>query len=109
MSTFLPPGIRSKYFAISKNVIQAGNHMINDLHQGSEFNVPPTVGFLHHYRAKCVGLRNGLELMPGIDPKPENCLKNPTKIDRTIYKYKERLLTNMNKVLLSLPQQCKLV
>ena len=108
MRTFLPPGIRSKYVAIPTQVIQAGNHMINDLQEGKEQNVPPNVGLLHHYRAKCVGLENGIELMPGVDPKPENCLKNPTKVDRTMYKYKGRLLKNINKVLPILSEQCKL-
>ena len=81
--------------------------MINDLQQGNELNVPTSVGFLHHYRAKCVGL-HGIKLMPGIDPKPENCLKNPTQVDRTMFKYKDRLLMNMKKVLKIISKQCQI-
>ena len=48
MSMFLLPGILLKYIVIIENVIQAGNHMNNDIQQGGELNVPPSVGFLHH-------------------------------------------------------------
>ena len=78
--------------------------MINDVQQGCENNVLPSIGFLHPHRAKCVVLPNRIELMSGIDPKSENCLENPTQVDRRIYKYKEKLLKNINNVLLTLSQ-----
>ena len=63
MSTLLHPGTLSKYLVTSKNVIQAGNQMINDLQQGSELNVPPGVGpfiIIEPSVAKCdrINVRN---------------------------------------------------
>ena len=52
-------------------MIQACNHMSNDLQQGTEINGPPSVGFSQHFGAKCVVLRNGIKLMSGNDPDPE--------------------------------------
>ena len=80
--------------------------MMNHPQQGNELNVPPSVGFMHHYRAKCVVLRNGIEWMSGIDPKSEIYLNNHTQVDRIMYRYKERLEKNINNVLLTLPKQC---
>ena len=104
MSTILPPG--TKYLVISKIVIQASNHMINDLQQEGQLNVPPSVGFFHHYRAKCVVLGNGFELMSVIDPKSGICLENPIQVDRTMYKCQEKLLKHINNVLVTGSQQC---
>ena len=87
-------------------MIQTGNHLINAVQQEVESNVPPSVGCLHPHRAKCVVLRNRIESMSGIDPKSENCLENPTQVDRRISKYKEKLLKNINNLLLTLSQQC---
>ena len=101
----LPPGILLQCLVISKNAIQDGNHMINHVQQGGESNGLSSIGFLHPHRAKCVVLRKRIESMSGIDPKSENCLENPTQVDRRIYKYKEKLLKNINSLLLTLSQQ----
>ena len=97
MHKFYPPALRSKYVAISNQVVQAGNHYIHEFQQGKEVNVPTSVGFLHHYRATCV------------DDEPDHpnkCIKDPTQVDRTIHKHKQKLLDSMDKVFLALSQQC---
>ena len=71
MGTLLTPGISSKYLGFPENIIQACNHMSNDLQQGTEINGPPSVGFSQHFGAKCEVSRNGIKLMSGIDPEPE--------------------------------------
>ena len=101
MHKFYPPALRSKYLAISNQVIQAGNHYIHEFQQGREVNVPTSVGFLHHYRATCADNTTKLD--------SKKCLIGPTVVDRTMYKYKETLLKNMNNVFQILRQQCKLI
>ena len=101
MHKFYPPALRSKYLAISNQVIQAGNHYIHEFQQGREVNVPTSVGFLHHYRATCADNTTKLD--------SKKCLIGPTVVDRTMYKYKENLLKNMNNVFQILRQQCKLI
>ena len=100
MHKFYPPALRSKYLAISNQVVQAGNHYIHEFQQGREVNVPTTVGFLHHYRASCADNTTKKD--------SEKCLTGPTVVDRTMYKYKEKLLKNMNNVFQIIHQQCKL-
>ena len=99
MSGFDYKAIRSKYIAIPNQVVQAGNHFIHEFQQGREVNVPTDIGFLHHYRATCV------DVGPG---SLRTCLKGPTEVDRTMYKYKAQLLKNMNSVFLKLSRKCKL-
>ena len=101
MHKFYPPALRSKYLAISNQVIQAGNHYIHEFQQGREVNVPTSVGFLHHYRATCADNTTKLD--------SKKCLIGPTVVDRTMYKYKKQLLKNMNNVFQILRQQCKLL
>ena len=101
MHKFYPPALRSKYLAISNQVIQAGNHYIHEFQQGREVNVPTSVGFLHHYRATCADNTTKLD--------SKKCLIGPTVVDRTMYKYKENLLKNMNNVFQILRHQCKLL
>ena len=101
MHKFYPPALRSKYLAISNQVVQAGNHYIHEFQQGREVNVPTSVGFLHHYRATCADNTTKKD--------SEKCLIGPTVVDRTMYKYKERLLNNMNNVYQIIHQQCKLL
>ena len=100
MHKFYPPALRSKYLAISNQVVQAGNHYIHEFQQGREVNVPTSVGFLHHYRATCADNTTKKD--------SEKCLIGPTVVDRTMYKYKEKLLKNMNNVFQIIHQQCKL-
>ena len=101
MHKFYPPALRSKYLAISNQVVQAGNHYIHEFQQGREVNVPTSVGFLHHYRATCADNTTKKD--------SEKCLIGPTVEDRTMYKYKEKLLKNMNNVFQIIHQQCKLL
>ena len=101
MHKFYPPALRSKYLAISNQVVQAGNHYIHEFQQGREVNVPTSVGFLHHYRASCADNTTKKD--------SEKCLIGPTIVDRTMYKYKERLLKNMNNVFQALHEQCRLL
>ena len=100
MSGFDYTAMRSKYIAITNQVVQAGNHFIHEFQQGREVNVPTSVGFLHHYRATCV------DVGPGSLKK---CLKGPTEVDQTMHKYKAQLLKNMNTEFLELSKQCKLL
>ena len=101
MHKFYPPALRSKYLAISNQVVQAGNHYIHEFQQGREVNVPTSVGFLHHYRATCADNTTKKD--------SEKCLIGPTVVDRTMYKYKEKLLKNINNVFQIIHQQCKLL
>ena len=77
MHKFYPPALRSKYLAISNQVVQAGNHYIHEFQQGREVNVPTSVGFLHHYRATCADNTTKKD--------SEKCLIGPTVVDRTMY------------------------
>ena len=95
MSSLFPPGIRSKYIFIPDKVVEAGNHIVQELEQGVQVNVPPNIGLLHHYREKCI-------------QNDRSCLKRPSEVDRTADKYKERLLRNINATLLRLSKQCNL-
>jgi len=45
-----PPKQRSKYICLPIAVKEAGNHFIWEFKHGKTFNVPPSFGFLHHYR-----------------------------------------------------------
>eukprot|EP00090_Calanus_glacialis_P008335 TRINITY_DN16646_c0_g1_i9.p1 TRINITY_DN16646_c0_g1~~TRINITY_DN16646_c0_g1_i9.p1 ORF type:complete len:556 (-),score=113.80 TRINITY_DN16646_c0_g1_i9:55-1611(-) len=45
-----PPKQRSKYICLPSSVKEAGNHFIWEFKRGKTLNVPPSYGFLHHYR-----------------------------------------------------------
>ena len=45
-----PPKQRSKYICLPSAVKEAGNHFIWEFKRGKTLNVPPSYGFLHHYR-----------------------------------------------------------
>ena len=45
-----PPKQRSKYICVPSSVKEAGNHFIWEFQRGKTLNVPPSYGFLHHYR-----------------------------------------------------------
>ena len=95
MSSLFPPGIRSKYIFIPNKVVEAGNHIVQQLEQGTQVNVPPNIGLLHHYRKKCI--QN--------DP---SCLKRPSEVDRMAHKFKEKLLKSINATMLRLSKKCNL-
>ena len=95
MSSLFPPGIRSKYIFIPNKVVEAGNHIVQDLEQGTQVNVPPNIGLLHHYREKCI-------------QNDQRCLKRPSEVDRTAHKFKEKLLKNIKATMLRLSKKCNL-
>ena len=93
---FNPPAERSKYICVPKNLIIGGHHFVEEFFEGIEVNVPTSIGFLHHYRAHA----------------PESSIhtadSGETVVDRTMHKYKDRLLSNVNRVLSDISQQCNL-
>ena len=93
-SAFIPPAVRSKYIGVPKNLIIGGHHFVDEFFEGIEVNVPTSIGFLHHYRSHT----------------PEFHTADPghTVVDRTIHKYKDRLLSNVHQVLLDISQQCNI-
>ena len=91
---FNPQKQRSKYICIPRQVKEAGNHFIWEYQQGSNLNVPTSVGFLHHYRVCEFG--------------GDDCVHQSNQIDRTAHKYRHILLENVKKVILKLSDQCKL-
>ena len=93
-SMFLPPAVRSKYIGVPKNLIIGGHHFVEEFFEGIEVNVPTSIGFLHHYRTHTPGFHTD-------DP-------GQTVVDQTMHKYKDRLLSNVNRVLLDISQQCNL-
>ena len=115
---FYPPAIRSKYIAIPNQVVTAKNHLITEFHLGKEVNVPTDIGYLHQYRKDCASYF--WETMD-ISKKPkfkfykqvqqldaEYCLNAPTEIDRTMWKYKNKLLRQVNQIFQAISQQCHL-
>ncbi|KXJ83224.1 hypothetical protein RP20_CCG007934 [Aedes albopictus] len=47
---------RSKYVAVGRNVIEAGNHFVwRAMRDTNEYRVPETEGLLFHYRDLCIG------------------------------------------------------
>ena len=93
-SAFIPPAVRSKYIGVPKNLIIGGHHFVEEFFEGIEVNVPTNIGFLHHYRSHT----------------PEFHTADPGQnvVDRTMHKYKDRLLSNVNQVLLDISQQCNI-
>ena len=91
---FNPQKQRSKYICIPRQVKEAGNHFIWEYQQGSNLNVPTSVGFLHHYRVCEFG--------------GDDCVHQSNQVDRTAHKYRHILLENVKKVILKLSDQCKL-
>ena len=95
-SMFIPPAVRSKYIGVPKNLIVGGHHFVEEFFEGIEVNVPTSIGFLHHYRTHT----------------PESSIhtadSGQTVVDRTMHKYKDRLLSNVNRVLSDISHQCNL-
>ena len=93
-SMFIPPAVRSKYIGVPKNLIVGGHHFVEEFFEGVEVNVPTSIGFLHHYRTHT--------------PEFDTADPGQTVVDRTMHKYKDRLLNNIMGVLLDISQHCKL-
>ena len=93
-SKFNPQKQRSKYICIPRNVKEAGNHFIWEFVEGYNLNVPTSVGFLHHYRVCEFG--------------GDDCVQTESVVDRTVYRYREDLVANVDKVIGGLSAECQL-
>ncbi|XP_076379257.1 uncharacterized protein LOC143259735 [Megalopta genalis] len=86
---------RSKYICRPQNVVEAGNHFVWEFIPGhGTLNVPSDAAILHHYRVCEFG--------------GDDCIKTQSVIDRTAYKYKERLSENVAKTWTDLSTECLL-
>lgn len=70
---------RSKYICRPEVVVEAGNHFVWEFLPGHyTLNVNPHAGFLHHYRICEFG--------------GNNCINTASTVDRSAFRYKERLV-----------------
>jgi hypothetical protein len=93
-SKFNPQKQRSKYICIPRNVKEAGNHFIWEFARGYNLNVPTSYGYLHHYRVCEFG--------------GDDCIHTESHVDRTMYRYRDLLLKNVDKVVQKLSNRCQL-
>lgn len=93
-SKFNPQKQRSKYICIPRNVKEAGNHFIWEFARGSNLNVPTSHGFLHHYRVCEFG--------------GDDCVHTDSQVDRTVYRYRDLLVKNVDKIVQKLSDRCQL-
>ncbi|CAB4066797.1 unnamed protein product [Lepeophtheirus salmonis] len=79
------------FLEISKRlgIILFGNFVSSN---GKSLNVPTELGFLHHYRVCEFG--------------GDDCINTPSVVDKTVYKYKDLLIKNVEKVFESLHSKC---
>ena len=90
-----PQKQRSKYVCKPKEVVEAGNHFVWEFIPGhGSINVPSDVGILHHYRVCEFG--------------GDDCIKTHSLVDRTAYKYLEKLAENVDKTWKELNKECPL-
>ncbi|XP_076289248.1 uncharacterized protein LOC143213364 [Lasioglossum baleicum] len=86
---------RSKYICKPQNVVEAGNHFVWEFIPGhGTLNVPSSSAILHHYRVCEFG--------------GDDCIKTQSLVDRTAYKYKDRLSENVAKTWTDLSAECLL-
>ncbi|XP_034193188.2 uncharacterized protein LOC117610200 isoform X1 [Osmia lignaria lignaria] len=84
---------RSKYVCKPQNVVEAGNHFVWEFIPGhGTLNVPSDAAILHHYRVCEFG--------------GDDCIKTQSVVDRTAYKYKDRLADNVGKTWTDLSGEC---
>ncbi|KAL3272977.1 hypothetical protein HHI36_014434 [Cryptolaemus montrouzieri] len=70
---------RSKYICRPELVVEAGNHFVWEFLPGhGTLNVPADAAILHHYRVCEFG--------------GDDCIKTPSTVDTTAFKYRERLV-----------------
>uniref|UniRef100_A0A1B6MGL9 Glycosyltransferase family 92 protein n=1 Tax=Graphocephala atropunctata TaxID=36148 RepID=A0A1B6MGL9_9HEMI len=70
---------RSKYICRPELVVEAGNHFVWELVPGhGTLNVPPDAAIMHHYRVCEFG--------------GDDCVKSASMVDRTLCRYRDRLL-----------------
>jgi len=86
---------RSKYLYRPEFVVEAGNHFIWEFVPGhGTLNVPPDSAILHHYRVCEFG--------------GNDCIKTASVIDRTAYRYKDRLVNRVKAKWHELQTKCNL-
>lgn len=86
---------RSKYICRPEFVIEAGNHFVWEFLPGhGTINVPADSAILHHYRICEFG--------------GNDCVKTANIRDRTAFKYRDRLVSNVNTNWNELKTKCKL-
>ncbi|XP_012217351.1 uncharacterized protein [Linepithema humile] len=86
---------RSKYICKPQDVVEAGNHFVWEFIPGhGTLNVPSDAAILHHYRVCEFG--------------GDDCIKTQSIIDKTAYKYRERLVANVDKTWTELRAECSL-
>ncbi|XP_063975703.1 uncharacterized protein LOC135161763 [Diachasmimorpha longicaudata] len=86
---------RSKYICKPRDVVEAGNHFVWEFLTGrGTLNVPADAAILHHYRVCEFG--------------GDDCIKTPSVIDRTTYKYREKLSEVVDKTWGEIGENCNL-
>ncbi|XP_069697412.1 uncharacterized protein [Periplaneta americana] len=86
---------RSKYLCRPEYVVEAGNHFIWEFVPGhGTLNVPPDAAILHHYRVCEFG--------------GNDCIKTASVVDRTAYRYRERLVDRVKSKWHDLKVKCNL-
>ena len=86
---------RSKYLCRPEFVVEAGNHFIWEFVPGhGTLNVPPDAAILHHYRVCEFG--------------GNDCIKTASVVDRTAYRYKDRLVARVKSKWQELKTKCDL-
>ena len=100
---------RAKYICVPNQVKTALNHFIDTFWEGSEFNVPTSIGILHHYRHPC----DGTEILDKfnhhrVKNRTKDCIDEPSEVDRNVHKFKKKLLESVNVVLTDLSKRCML-
>lgn len=86
---------RSKYVCKPQGVVEAGNHFVWEFITGhGTLNMPLDAAILHHYRVCEFG--------------GDDCIKTPSVIDRTAYKYRDRLADNADRTWTEINNECTL-
>ncbi|XP_053990572.1 uncharacterized protein LOC128882829 [Hylaeus volcanicus] len=90
-----PQKQRSKYVCKPQDIVEAGNHFVWEFIPGhGTLNVPSEAAILHHYRVCEFG--------------GDDCIKTQSVVDRTAYKYKDRLSDSVGKTWADLNTECLL-
>lgn len=86
---------RSKYICRPEYVIEAGNHFVWEFVPGhGTLNVPSDSAILNHYRVCEFG--------------GDDCVKSASVIDRTAYRYRERLVATVKQKWAEIAPKCSL-
>ncbi|XP_014282306.1 beta-1,4-galactosyltransferase galt-1 isoform X2 [Halyomorpha halys] len=86
---------RSKYICRPEYVIEAGNHFVWEFVPGhGTVNVPSDAAILNHYRVCEFG--------------GDDCIKSASVVDRTAFRYRERLLHRVKERWTQLSHKCSL-